>query len=207
MIKLIAALAILALGLGQAGAAQGPKNYIVTIDGQDVEINLGDTVTAKTKSGTALSVALKRKAFATFESGPLRFEYRGDLSVASTNLDSDIHQHLVASAVGTLLIVQQYDKINPALLTDFMLKQMTDGDVAASAKLQSTAFSTKLVDGTVMTGVRASIKSDKDDVSLQVMAADTGIGGVMAISRINNDFAKNEQAIVDRFWATLKVKN
>jgi hypothetical protein len=57
-----------------------------------------------------------------------------------------------------------------------------------------------------MKGVKASIKSEKDDVSMQVLAADTGVGGVMAISRINNDMGKNDQPIIDRFWSTLKVK-
>jgi hypothetical protein len=187
-------------------AADATKNFILIIDGKNYELNPGDKLNAKSKAGKSISIELKRKEFATFVNGALQFEYRGDLSVASTNIDTDIHQHLVASALGTLLIVQQYDKINPAMLTEFMLKQMTDGDVAAAAKLESTPYSMKLIDGTEMKGVKASIKSEKDDVSMQVLAADTGVGGVMAISRINNDMGKNDQPIIDRFWSTLKVK-
>jgi hypothetical protein len=189
-----------------AQSSESTRNYVVTINGQNFELNPGETIKSKTKTGAAISIALKRKEFTTFENGPLKFEYRSDLSVASTDVDSDIHQHLVASALGTLLIVQQYDKLNPATLTDFMLKQMTDDDVAASAKLQSKPFSIKLSDGTLMKGLKASIKSAKDDVTMEVLAADTGIGGVMAISRINTDMAKNEQPIIDRFWKTLRVK-
>jgi hypothetical protein len=195
-----AALTSLAFG------ADATKNFTIIIDGKIFEINPGDTLHDKSKSGAPINITLKRKEFATFVNGALQFEYRGGLSVASTDIDHDIHQHLVASALGTLLIVQQYDKINPGMLTEFMLKQMTDGDVAAAAKLESQPFTVTLADGTIMKGVKASIKSDKDDVSLQVLAADTGIGGVMAISRINNDMAKEEQSIVDRFWSTLKVK-
>jgi hypothetical protein len=206
MKKLIAAGIVLAALATTASGADSTKNFVLTIDGQDYELNPGDSFQGKTKSGASISVALKRKEFATFSNTPLQFEYRGDLSVASTDIDPDIHQHLVASALGTLLIVQQYDKINPAMLTEFMLKQMTDGDVAASAKLESTPFTYKLSDGTEMKGVKASIKSDKDDVSMQVLAADAGVGGVLAISRINNDMAKSEQPIVDRFWNTLKVR-
>jgi hypothetical protein len=187
-------------------AADATKNFILIVDGKNYELNPGDKLNAKSKAGKSISIELKRKEFATFVNGALQFEYRGDLSVASTNIDTDIHQHLVASALGTLLIVQQYDKINPAMLTEFMLKQMTDGDVAAAAKLESTPYSMKLIDGTEMKGVKASIKSEKDDVSMQVLAADTGVGGVMAISRINNDMGKNDQPIIDRFWSTLKVK-
>lgn len=206
MKKTLAASLILAALATPALAADTAKNFVVTIDGQDYEINPGDNLSVKSKAGKALKIALKRKEFAIFETGLVKFEYRGDLSVASTSIDPNIRQHLVASALGTLLIIQQYDKINPGMLTDFMLKQMTDGDVAAAARLDSVPFTLTLADGTVMKGVKASVKSDKDDVSLQVLAADTGAGGVMAISRINNDMGKDEQPIVDRFWKSLSLK-
>jgi hypothetical protein len=206
MKKMKIALLVLAIVTNEAYANDPTKNFTIIVDGKVFEINPGETLHEKSKSGNRINITLKRKEFANFSSGPLQFEYRGDLSVASTDIDNDIHQHLVASALGTLLIVQQYDKINPGMLTEFMLKQMTDGDVAAAAKLESTPLTLKLADGTEMKGVRATIKSDKDDVSMQVLAADTGVGGVMAISRINNDMAKSEQTIVDRFWSTLKVK-
>jgi hypothetical protein len=181
------------------------KNFIVTIDGQEFEINPGDVVTGKSKSGADIKVELKRKEFSTFEQGDLSFEYRSDLSVASSDIASDIHQHLVASAVGTLMIVQQYDKINPGGLAEFMLKQFTDGSGEPLEKMDKTEFSRTLSDGTILKGLKASAP-EKDGTSFEVLAADQGVGGVVAVTRISNDADKTEQPIIDRFWQTLRLK-
>jgi hypothetical protein len=206
MMKLLFFFLACSVAFSAVSFAKDVKNYTLKVDGQTLEINPGDTVATKTKSGEVLSITLQRKEFGTFQDGNLSFEYRGDLSVASTDVQSDIHQYLVASALGTLLIVQKYDKINPASLTEFMLKQMTDGDVAAFAKLESADFTRTLADGTVMKGLKATVTSETDHVVLEVLAADLGVGGVMAMSRINTDQAQTEQAIIDRFWSTLRTK-
>jgi hypothetical protein len=194
------------LWAASAWAADPTKNFTLTIDGTEYEINVGDTLKAKAKSGAAFDVKLTRKEFSTFTQGKLSFEYRSDLSVASTDVDKDIHQHLVASALGTLVIVQQYDRMSPDGLEDFMLKQLTDGAMDPLAKLEKSEFSRTLVDGTILKGLKATLKSITDDASFEVLAtAKTASGGVMAITRFNTDSSEDEKKIIDRFWATLKV--
>ncbi len=206
MTKTLIAAFICALLATTAFSEDSHKNFIVTLDGQDFEINPGDAITAKSKSGAEIKLALKRKEFSTFEQGDLSFEYRSDLSVASSDIASDIHQHLVASAVGSLVIVQQYDKINPGKLADFMLTQFAEGSGDPLSKLEKTEFSRTLGDGTILKGPKASLKSEKDDVAIEVLAADQGVGGIVAISRFNNDANADEKKIIDRFWTTLKIK-
>jgi hypothetical protein len=194
------------LWAANAWAVDPTKNFTLTIDGTEYEINAGDTIKAKAKSGVEFDVKLNRKEFSTFSQGKLSFEYRSDLSVASTDVDTDIHQHLVASALGTLVIVQQYDRISPDGLEDFMLKQLTDGAADPLAKLEKSEFSRTLVDGTIIKGLKATLKSTTDDASFEVLAtAKSAGGGVMAITRFNNDSSADEKKIIDRFWATLKV--
>ena len=67
---------------------------------------------AKTKEGKDITISLKRKEFSTFTKDVVTFEHRIDLSVAATDIDRDIHQYLTASALGRLIIVQQYDNLN-----------------------------------------------------------------------------------------------
>jgi hypothetical protein len=63
-----------------------------------------------------------------------------------------------------------------------------------------------LVDGTIIKGLKATLKSTTDDASFEVLAtAKAAGGGVMAITRFNNDSSADEKKIIDRFWATLKV--
>jgi hypothetical protein len=186
--------------------AEDNKNYVLSVDGKDYEIGLEGSVVAKTKDGKDITIALKRKEFSTFTKDVVSFEHRSDLSVATTDIERDIHQYLTASALGTLIIIQQYDTLNPATLTELMLKQLSADDLATGYTMDKSDFSRNLSDGTVMKGLRANLKHKNDDVDLQVLATDSGDGGVIAMTRINRDMGAAEEPIIERFWATLKLK-
>ena len=186
--------------------ADDSKNYVLSVEGKDYEIGLDGSVVAKTKEGKGITISLKRKEFSTFTKDVVSFEHRSDLSVAATDIDRDIHQYLTASALGTLIIIQQYDNLNPATLTELMLKQLSADDLATGYTMDKSDFSRTLADGTVMKGLRANLKHKNDDVDLQVVAVDSGDGGIIAMTRLNHDMGADEEPIIERFWATLKLK-
>ncbi len=197
---------ILPLTITGASAEDASKNFTIIVDGKSFELNAGETIHGKNQFGHAINITLKRKDFATFASGIVSFEHRSDLSVATSDIDKDIHQHLVSSGLGTMLLVQQYDRMNPDGLADFMLGKITEGDMVGSAKLTKESFSRTLPDGTVVKGLKATVKSVKDDIHLEVLSAAVGDGGVIAMSRIDYELAQAEQPIIDRFWASLRLK-
>jgi hypothetical protein len=203
--KLIA-LFISLMFLSHPTLAEDSKNYVLSVEGTDYEIGLDGSVVAKTKNGKDITISLKRKEFSTFTKDVVSFEHRSDLSVAATDIERDIHQYLTASALGTLIIIQQYDTLNPSSLTELMLKQLSADDLATGYTMDKSDFSRTLADGTVMKGLRANLKHKNDDVDLQVLATDSGDGGVIAMTRINHDMGAAEAPIIDRFWATLKLK-
>ena len=203
--KLIA-LFISLMFLSHPMLAEDSKNYVLNVEGKDYEIGLDGSVVAKTKEGTDITIGLKRKEFSTFTKDVVSFEHRSDLSVATTDIERDIHQYLTASALGTLIIIQQYDTLNPASLTELMLKQLSADDLATGYTMDKSDFLRTLADGTVMKGLRANLKHKNDDVDLQVLATDSGDGGIIAMTRINHDMGAAEEPIIERFWSTLKLK-
>ena len=203
--KLIA-LFISLMFLSHPMLAEDSKNYVLNVEGKDYEIGLDGSVVAKTKEGKDITIGLKRKEFSTFTKDVVSFEHRSDLSVATTDIERDIHQYLTASALGTLIIIQQYDTLNPASLTELMLKQLSADDLATGYTMNKSDFSRTLADGTVMKGLRANLKHKNDDVDLQVLATDSGDGGIIAMTRINHDMGAAEEPIIERFWSTLKLK-
>jgi hypothetical protein len=186
--------------------AEDSKNYVLSVEGTDYEIGLDGSVVVKNKEGKDITIGLKRKEFSTFTKDVVSFEHRSDLSVAATDIERDIHQYLTASALGTLIIIQKYDTLNPASLTELMLKQLSADDLATGYTMDKSDFSRTLADGTVLKGLRANLKHKNDDVDLQVLATDSGDDGVIAITRINRDMGAAEEPIIERFWATLKLK-
>jgi hypothetical protein len=184
----------------------GAKNYTLSIDGKIYDMEPGDTFTAKSKTGADIVVIFDKNQFSTFEKSDITFEYPGNLSVSSTDVDTDIHQHLVASAMGTMMLIQNYDNLSVDGLTDVLFTAITKDDAKLNAKIEKSPFTRTLSDGTIVSGVKAHITAPTDDVTVQVLGANRGNGSVIAVTRIDAGMASNEQTIIDRFWETLKFK-
>jgi hypothetical protein len=192
--------------LASPAKADDAKDFSITIDGKDFAINPGETITAKTKTGQDIGVSLKRNEFSTYKAGGISFEHRSDLSVASSDIAKDIHQHTVVTAVGTILIVQRYDFIDPSSLAQLMVQEISKDDVRAGAKLETKEKARNLSDGKEMKGLYATAKGGGRDVQLEVLAMPMGRGGILAMTRMDMENAA-DQPIVDHFWKSLRTSS
>lgn len=200
-----AILGLLLVAMAPAHAEEA-KDFSVTIDGTEFPINAGETIAARTKAGASVQLSLKRSEFMTFKAGAVSFEHRSDLSVASTDIDKDVHQHMVASALGTIAILQQYDTIDPSTLTQLMVQQMSKDDVQAGAKIESKETVRALQDGRTLKGLFATVKGNHIDIEIEALAMPLADGGIMAVTRLDKDNTA-DQPILDRFWTSLKAQS
>ncbi len=186
--------------------AEEMKDFMLTIDGQELSINAGETVKTKNKTGTEIEITLKRSEFSTYSEDAFSFQHRSDLSISATNISDDIRQILMTSALGSMAIVQTYKNLNPKSMAQFMLDQLTEDDVKAGAKVKTKPTTRTLSDGTEMNGLAATVKlRAKSEVLFEVVTYAVGDGGLIAISRIDAEYVEGDQPIIDRFWKTLKV--
>jgi hypothetical protein len=185
---------------------QENKDFTITIDGVDVGINLEDTLKAKSADGKEITVSLKRNEITTFRGQGVSFQHKSGFSVATSAIDSDIEQHLLASALGTVVIVQRYGSINPATLTSLMLQELTKDEVNAGAKLESSDTNRTLSDGTNLTGVKATVTGKSETTNVEILILGGDDEGFIAITRIDTENLKADQPILDQFWKTLSFK-
>lgn len=196
--------AMLALVFASSAAAEDKaKSFTLLIGDKSVQIDVGDSVPVTLSDGTKLEVSLARNEFATFKAEAVAFVHPGDLSVASTVVGKGITQHLAASALGTVLIVQDYTTINPDGLAQIMVNELTETDVAAGGKLGVSPATRTLSDGKTLKGLAGSV-SLKDGIKhFEVETYGKDGRGFVAISMIADDNRAAEQKNVDRFWETL----
>ncbi|TIV58793.1 MAG: hypothetical protein E5V86_24630 [Mesorhizobium sp.] len=189
-----------------AAGAEDPKAFKLTIDGVTVDIDPGEDMDVKLPSGKTSKVRLEHNDFATFSGGTFSFVHPSNYSVTKTDLGDGIAQYLMASALGTLVVVQKYDKINPVSLNQLMLQEMTRETVQAGGQLTQQPMTRKLADGKELTGLKATVKTRSDRADFEIVGFGTADQGVLFITRIGDQDNATEQPLIDKFWETLKVK-
>ncbi len=186
--------------------SEDAKDFTLTVNGIDYAINLDDAIKAKSADGKELTISLKRNEFSTFRGQGVTFQHKSGFSVATSEIDDDIEQHLLASALGTVVIVQHYDSLNPETLTPLMLQELTKDDVNAGSKLESSPASRTLSDGTALNGVKATVTGKTDTTNVEILVLGGKDEGFIAITRIDTENIGVDQPILDQFWKTLAFK-
>jgi hypothetical protein len=186
--------------------AEDPKAFKLTIDGVIVDIDPGEDIDVKFPGGKTSKIRLERNEFATFSGGTFSFVHPSNYSVTKTDLGDGIAQYLMASALGTLVVVQEYDKMNPVSLNQLMLQEMTKETVQAGGQVTQQPTTRRLADGKELTGLRASVKTRTDRAEFEIVGFGTADQGLLFVTRIGDQDNATEQPLIDKFWETLKIK-
>lgn len=200
-----AALTLITLCAGP-GVAEDLKAFRLTIDGVTVDIDPGESADVTLPGGKKSKVTLERNDFATFSGGSFSFVHPSNISVTKTDLGEGITQYLMASALGTIVVVQEYGKMNPVSLNQLMLQEMTKESVQAGAALTQEPTTRKLADGRELTGIRAQVKTRTDTADFEIVGFGRADQGLLFITRVAGEDAATEKPLIDKFWQSLKLK-
>jgi len=195
-----------ALVLSGQGLADDPKTYRLTIGDVSVEINPGETVDVTLPGGQKTTATLQVNEFATHSGKIFSFVHPTSVAVAKSDLGDGIFQHLMASATGTLVIVQEYDAMNPVFLNQLMLQELTKESVQAGAELSQEPTTRTLADGKVLSGLKATVTSRTEKAYFEVLSYGVTDRGVVLVTRIDEENTASEGSLLAKFWETLQIK-
>jgi len=198
--------AVMVAGAALPASADDPKTYRLTIDGAGIDIDPGETLEIVTPDGQPHKVTLALNEFATFAGDMFSFVHPTNVAVTKTRLDDDIVQYLMTSALGTLIIIQEYGSINPASLDELMLQELTKESVQAGGERSQAPGTRTLADGKQLAGLKAKVKTASDTTSFEILGYGTADKGVLVVTRIDEDTGANEGSMIEKFWQSLKLK-
>jgi hypothetical protein len=199
------ATAMLALSPVQ-GFADDPKTYRLTIGEVAVEIDPGESLDVALPDGSKTRVTLQLNEFATYSGTMFSYVHPTSVGITRTDLDKSIRQYLMASAIGTLVLVQEYGSMNPVSLDQLMLQELTKETVQAGGQLSQEPATRTLADGKQVTGLKATVKTRTDTTHFEILGYGTTDQGLLMITRIDDANAATERKLLDKFWETLKIK-
>jgi hypothetical protein len=186
--------------------ADDPKTYRLTVGDVAVDIDPGESLDVRLPDGSTTKVTLDLNAFATYSGDTFSYVYPTTVSITRTELAASIRQHLMASAVGTLVLIQEYGAVNPVSFDQLVLQELTRQTVQAGGELSQQPATRKLADGKELTGVKATLKTPAATVYFEVLGYGAADKGLLMMTRIDEANRGREALLVDTFWETLKIK-
>jgi hypothetical protein len=187
-----------------AAVCLADANYTLEISGQKYDIDLDQETLIELADQTRLTLTLQQKEFVEYRSDFFSFSHKNQYKPNKTDLGEGIHQTLVTTPLGTAIIVQEYSNADPAVLVDFMLKELTKEEVGYGYDYQEQEIDRTV--GAIALKGKQAVTSYKDEKwTREVYACSGKDAGLLIITMIEQDNVANENQFIEDLWRTLQL--
>lgn len=180
-------------------------NYILTIDGKEHELDLGKGASIELANGQEVQVFLEKKLIVEFTTDNFSFSHPNNVTPSRTALGNGIHQTMMATPSGTLVMVQEYAGMNPSGLTDLMLNELLKEEKKYGYTITKSPASKTLADGKTVTGKVAVSEYRTDRYERFVLCYDAHDAGILILTQAESAAPAQDLKMIDLFWKSMRV--
>lgn len=201
MIKLltpaILCLSIIAFGQKDYELQIGDSIYNISLN-ENHSLNFGDQ---------QLNVSLKLRDTLTYDDDYFKFKYPSEYKISKVTIEEGVEQIMLMTAGGSGFMIQKYDGINPTMLNEFMISEMTKESLNYGFKMNRQNYQRKLKSGQKIIVDKATL-TYKDELNIYEIAS---IGkqdeGLVFVSMIMSYFDEDNGAkLIDFIWDSIEIK-
>jgi hypothetical protein len=178
-------------------------DYLLSVNGKEVEIALNEGTKITTPKGEELRVLLKQKEYLEFSGKFFKMSHKNILKPNVNNINEETSQALMVTSSGTGVIIQEYSSMDPSPLIDLMVKELIKEEVGYGYKAEEKPIE-KVIDGKNLKGKEVVTSYQNDGWVRCVLTAGGKDSGVMIVTMIKKS-DKDEQYVIDDFWKSLKL--
>jgi hypothetical protein len=189
-----------------ASYADNSANYVVTINGKSVDVNLGQDYSVTSPKGEKLTVRVAKKEIGTHDGELFSFRHKSEQGVTSEEIGDGVRQTMSASALGTVILFQEYTTRNPETLVDFMLQEVTKDDTEAGYELETKPVTRKIGGGITLKGVEAVVSGNGQVTTYTILAYGKKNQGVLIMTVMDRDNMKSDSGMMELLWDSLRFK-
>jgi hypothetical protein len=186
--------------------AKGQQDYTLQINDSSFDVSL-DKEYSTFINDKKVTFKLKQKDILTHSNNLYIFQHSKDVKISKKEIDAGIEQISILTAEGSGLLIQQYQTMNPTLLNELMLKEMTKESINYGFKETKSTYKKVLKSGQII-DITKSVLKYKDEVNIYEIASigkkDEGI--LIVTIRLDEDKNTQGQSIIDLMWESLIIK-
>ena len=187
-------------------ASVAQDNYVLEVDGKSYDITLDKEQQIQLRN-KPVSVTLKLKEQQLYQDGMVAFNYPKSYNVSSTSIDGGIQQLMLMDAEGSGVIIQEYSTMNPSLINELMLSEVTKESLSYGYKLKREDYKRTLKSGQEVQ-VNKAVLTYNDEVNIyEIASLGKKDSGVMILSMsMDDNAASSGKKLINMIWETFEFK-
>lgn len=196
----------LAFSLFACSLMFGQSDYTIKINGKVHDLTLEKEYQI-TVDGKPVKFKVHAKDTITYNDILFSFKHSKDYKVSKSIIDTGIDQQMIMTAEGTGVAIQQYTSLNPTMLNEIMLTEITKESLSYGYTFERMDYERKLVSGQEVTVNKAVLKYKDDTNIFEVASIGNKDEGIIIITmKMDDNLSSEGQKIIDLMWDTLVYK-
>ena len=181
------------------------ENFEIEINGEKFEIKLDKDYELKINDNL-LKINVKQKDTLLYHNKAFSFKYPKEYKVIKSVLSDGIEQLIIMTAEGSGIIIQKYSTINPTMLNELMISEVTKESVNYGFKLKREDYERVLNSGLKLKVDRA-VLTYNDDTNIYEIASVGGKDSGVLIMTMKMDDLKNSSGenLINLMWNTIEI--
>ncbi|MCH3883532.1 hypothetical protein [Tenacibaculum aquimarinum] len=181
------------------------ENFEIEINGEKFEIKLDKDYELKVDN-KVLKVNVKQKDTLLYYDKAFNFKYPKEYKVVKSDLGDGIEQLMLMTAEGSGFMIQKYSTINPSMLNELMISEVTKESVNYGFELKRQDYERTLTSGLKL-NVDKAVLTYKDDINIYEIATVGGKdSGVLIMTMKMDDIEDSSgEKLINLIWNTLVV--
>ncbi|MFT4848896.1 MAG: hypothetical protein ACI83B_001432 [Sediminicola sp.] len=182
------------------------QDYRIEINGEEFEIRL-DKDYELNIDNTLIKINVKQKDTLLYSDESFNFKFLKEYKVARTVIDGGIEQLMLMTAEGSGVIVQKHSTMNPTMLNELMLNEVTKESVNYGFELIREDYERVLASGLKIKVDRA-VLTYNDEINIYEIASVGKKDSGLLIITMEMDDSENSlgKKLISLIWDTLEIK-
>ncbi len=179
-------------------------NYVLTIDKEPFDLTLGEAKRIKVDD-QFFSVKIEQKSILTYTTDSFSFQYSNKYAPSKSDLGEGIFQTAMVTPLGSLVLVQEYQNMNPSGLMGMMINEVTKEERKYGYKIKSASNSITLSDGKKITGKVVTSKYKGSDIKRFFYTYGIKDSGLFIMTQIDYAIDSNNEEFIEKFINSLII--
>jgi hypothetical protein len=183
--------------------AQG--DYTITINGEKKEIELDKEYVIKAKKKD-ISFSVSANDTILYKNEMFSFKYPKEFKITKLDIAEGIEQIVIMTAEGTGIMFQKYNTMNPTMLNEMMINEVTKESINYGYKLDRQDYIKKLKSGQDLE-VDKAVLTYKDEMNSYEIASfgkkDQGV--IIMVMEMSNILSPNSEKLIKLMWESLYI--